>query len=183
MRKLIAVLAACAGAMGLHAATTGTSFEGLIPANETSINYVDAFETSGSELDTAQTPGAYWDVTGNDGYAFDEGGFVVTTNLEGTTACSSLPGGRHSRFSGSDNVGFLAIETKKGEPVTRYANPTNASGIHEAVAIANEGSYYFDSLVQFTPFETNKFATEVLTGGGKLAIWLQAGEIATFCLD
>ena len=184
MRKLIAMLAVCAGAMGLHAATTGTSFEGLIPGGETSIDYVDAFETSGSELDTTQTPGAYWDVNGTSDYAFDEGGFVITTtNQDGTTACSSIAGGRHSQFSGDANIGFLAIETKKGESVTRYANPTNESGVHEAVAIDNESSYYFDSLIQFTPFETNKFASEVLVGDSKLAIWLQAGEIDPVSLD
>lgn len=166
MRKLIAVLAACVGAMGLHAATTGTSFEGLIPEGAESTNYVDVLDVAGAEL--SGTPGQYWNVNaGNVDTLVDE--FIVTTNYGGFEAYS---GARNSSLSGNTSKSYLTIATKKGEEVTRFAQ-TN----HDAVAIASNGSYYFDSLVQFTAFETNKLASEVLVGDGKMAIWLQAGDI------
>lgn len=172
MRKLIAVLAACVGAMGLHAATTGTSFEGLIPEGAESTNYVDVLDVAAAEL--SGTPGQYWNVNaGNVDTLVDE--FIVTTNYGEYTAYS---GARNSSLSGNTSKSYLTIATKKGEEVTRYAQTS-----HEAVAIANNGSYYFDSLVQFTPFETNKFASEVLGGDGKMAIWLQAGDINPETLD
>lgn len=165
MRKLIAMLAVCAGAMGLHAATTGTSFEGLIPEGAESTNYVDVLGVAAAEL--SGTPGQYWNVNAeNVDTLVDE--FIVTTNY-GETAVYGRA--RNSSLSGNTEKSFLTIATKKNQEVTRYAQTS-----HEAVAIANNGSYYFDSLVQFTAFETNKFANEVLGDYGKMAIWLQAGD-------
>lgn len=163
MKKLIAMLSVCAGAMGLHAAATGTSFEVALPEDVVSTNYVDLFETEGIEL--SGVPGSYWNVTAGTVDTFvDE--FLVTTNNEGTTAYTGpLP--RHSAFSTSANSGFLAIATKKDKSVTRYANA-------DKTAVDISRSYYFDSLVKFTAFETNKAAEVALADGGKMAIWIQS---------
>lgn len=168
MKKLIAVLTAVAGALGLHAANNiGTSFEGLLPEGVASTNYVDVFSVGGAEIETGKKPGDYWDVSAA---VFDEEGFVVK-NYDGETKPTSTQ--RSDYYSTYANTNFLAITTKVGNPVTRYINAEDA-GSHAAVTVQNDDSYYFDSSVKFTAFETNKEASVILAGDGKLAIWLQA---------
>lgn len=162
MRKLIAMLAVCAGAMGLHAVTTGTSFEGLIPEGAESTNYVDVLDVAAAEL--SGTPSQYW---GYSAASFDDtvDEFLVTTNYGNSAAYDKA---RNSILNGSA-TSYLSIATKKDQSVTRFAQTS-----HDGVAIETGGSYYFDSLVQFTAFETDKLASDVLGGDGKLAIWLQS---------
>lgn len=164
MRKLIAMLAACAGAMGLHAAaTSGTGFEGLLAEGVTATNYVDTFTTVAGELIPGMTPGEYWDVSGA---TLDEDGLVVKDYAAaGETPYNS--DNRSPYFSTSANSNYLAIATSGGTTVTRYAKDDKSD-------VEIDGSYYFDSLVQFTAFETNKPVAEVLGSGGKLAIWLRS---------
>lgn len=168
MKKLIAVLAAVAGALGLHAANNiGTSFEGLLLEGVASTNYVDVFSVGGAEIETGKTPGDYWDVSAA---VFDEEGFVVKNYGEETKPTDDQRSDYYSTYA---NTNYLAITTKVGNPVTRYINAEDA-GSHAAVTVLNDGSYYFDASVKFTAFETNKEASVILADGGKLAIWLRA---------
>ena len=62
MKKLIAVLAVCAGALGLHAVDTGTGFEIQLPDGASSTNYVDVLSDATDELGGGNSS-QYWDLS------------------------------------------------------------------------------------------------------------------------
>ena len=157
MKRLMTMLTAAAAALGLQsvmAAPTGTSLEGLATGD------YDTTATTG-ELDSSQLSGSdsYWVLPGDD----SDREFVIS-NYSG----DAYSGTRNQEFP-AGNSNYLKVKTTLGKAVTRYVNVDQS-----AVEIAQDGSYYFDSLVKFTAFDKDKAGAEVLTNDAKLAIWLMA---------
>ena len=165
MKKLMTMLSAVALAFGLRAAEadTGTSFEGMAagPLDTTSMT---------GELVAGEEGTSYWSGTNENCEATVVAGVSVSRDTERPGVSDEYLYPDH-QFGRSTQDRYLDVKTTFGNPLMRKAK---TSGMVELA-----GSFYVDSLVKFTIFDTaptfEKDGSAVYDGA-KLAIWLQEDD-------
>ena len=150
-------MSAVAVAMSLSATAwadgpTGTSFEGLTTGD------YDITATTG-EL-AAQASGSYWETN-------ETATLTVKAYQQGEQVPDSQGVARPAVYENATQANYLSVKTTLGHPVSRYVNADGATA-------SMEGGIYFDSFVKFTAFDGDQ--TVDMSGGKKLAIWLNADE-------
>ncbi|MBR2681331.1 MAG: hypothetical protein IKE23_11395, partial [Exiguobacterium sp.] len=154
MKKLMTTLSAVGVALGLYAADTGTSFEGL-GAGAYTITAPGGIGTGGEIVNP--DGGTFWsNVTES-----------ATLTINNVGAINPTADKRSSKFNENSNVNFIDVKTTLGNPVYRKVNLDGS-------AQAMSGGVYFDSYVKFTAFEDA--ASLPALDGGKLAIWLMQDD-------
>lgn len=165
MKKLMTMLSAVALAFGLRAAEadTGTSFEGMAAGP------LDTASMTG-ELVAGEGGTSYWSGTNENCEATVVAGVSVSRDTERPGVSDEYLYPDH-QFRRSTQDSYLDVKTTFGNPLMRKAK---TSGMVELA-----GSFYVDSLVKFTIFDTaptfEKDGSAVYDGA-KLAIWLQEND-------
>ena len=164
MKKLMTMLSAVALAFGLRAeADTGTSFEGMAAGP------LDTASMTG-ELVAGAEDTSYWSGTSENCEATVVADVSVSRDTERPGVSGEYLYPDH-QFGRSTQERYLEVKTTFGNPLMRKAK---TSGMVELA-----GSFYVDSLVKFTIFDTaptfEKDGSAVYDGA-KLAIWLQEND-------
>ncbi len=160
MKKLMTMLSAAALAFGLRAADTGTSFEGMAPGP------LDTASSTG-ELTAPGEGQSYWSATNENCEATVIEGVSIGREATDGNQEDLTPAqfNKTSYYEGNQQK-YLNVKTTFGNPLTRKA--TTAAG-----GIDINGSFYVDSLVQFTIFDAEPEFNKEAYEGAKLMVWLQ----------